>query len=144
MKAPAKLLIALAAVLAAGAIVHGPLGRGAAFIAATEAHARAVIGAAEMGQVTVTFGRAPLTRLATLSGDADEFQRNGMGFFPGLTGRIAAVPGVGAVRWSDDPGPPPFVLPLIVETEALALLAWAIGVGIGWLFARRRKRESYL
>jgi OOP family OmpA-OmpF porin len=144
MKAPVKLLISLAAVLAAGWIVHGPLGRGEAFVAATKARAEAVIQAAEMDQVTVAFGHDPLTRLATLSGEADDFQRNGMGSLPGLTGRVAAMPGVGGVRWSDDPGRAPFVLPLLVETEALALLAWAVGLGCGWLLARRRRRESFL
>jgi hypothetical protein len=86
--------------------------------------------------------RAPLARAATLAGPADDFQRNGMGSQKGLTQMVADVPGVAVVRWADEPGSG-FVLPLLAETDLLALLAYAIGLGIAWLFWGRPPRERY-
>lgn len=142
MTTPAKLLISFAALLACGWIVHGPLGQGAAFVGAVQARAEATIRDSGDPDVAVAFGRNPLTRAATLSGQANDFQRNGMGLLPGLTGRVAAVPGVGAVHWADE-GPGGFAPPLLAETEALAALAWLIGLGLGWHLFRPR-RETFL
>jgi len=142
MKAPVKVLISFVAVLACGWIVHGPLGQGEAFLAAVHARAQAAIRESGAPDVRVAFGRDPLNRAATLSGQANDFQRNGMGLLPGITGRVAAVPGVGAVRWADA-GPGRFAPPLLAETQGLALIAWLIGIGIGWL-AFRPRREGYL
>ena len=134
-----KLLIGLVAALAVGWIGHGPLGQGQAFVDQVEAQAKEVVRRAELPGVDVRLQRDPLSRHAILSGPADDFQRNGMGDFPGLNQRIENVPGVSGISW-DVPGKP---LPLLAETLILAALAYAIGVGIGWLLARP-KRESFL
>ena len=97
-----KLAIGLAAALLAGWIGHGPLGQGAAFVDRLDAEAKAKIREAELGQVHVRFERDPLSREAILSGQADQFQREGMGQFPGINGRIAAIPGISGVRWEGE------------------------------------------
>ena len=102
MPAVAKLLIGLAVALAAGWVGHGPLGQGQAFVDRLDAQAKAVIRAAELPQVRVRFDRDPLRREAILSGEADRFQREGMGQFPGLNDRVAAIPGVSGVRWEGE------------------------------------------
>jgi hypothetical protein len=100
MMSPAvKFLIGLAMALLAAWIGHGPLGQGEAFVDGLEARAKAVIHEVEMDQVRVRFDRDPLRREAILSGEADQFQREGQGQFPGLNRRVAAVPGVSGVRW---------------------------------------------
>ena len=96
-----KFLIGLATALLAGWIGHGPLGQGAAFIDGLDAQAKAVIRANEL-PVQVRFERNPLSREAILSGHADQFQREGMSGFPGINGRIAAIPGVSGVRWEGE------------------------------------------
>ena len=97
-----KFLIGLAAALLAGWIGHGPLGQGAAFVDRLDAQAKAVIKQAELPGVQVRFSRDPLSREAILSGQADEFQREGMGQFPGLNDRIRAIPGVSGLRWEGE------------------------------------------
>src|SRR3954463_15227683 len=96
-----KFLIGLAAALLSGWIGHGPLGQGAAFVDQIEAEAKAVVKQSEL-PVQVRFDRAPLSRRAILSGQADQFQREGLGNFPGINGRVAAVPGVSGVRWEGE------------------------------------------
>ena len=98
----AKFLIGLAVALLAGWIGHGPLGQGQAFVDRLDALAKAEIARAELSQVQVRFDRDPLRREAILSGEADRFQREGMGQFPGLNDRIRAIPGVSGVRWEGD------------------------------------------
>lgn len=95
----AKLLIGLAVALAAGWVGHGPLGQGQAFVDGLDAQAKAVIRDAGLPRVQVRFDRDPLRREAIMSGEADQFQREGMGQYPGLNDRIAAIPGVSGVRW---------------------------------------------
>ncbi|HMG46716.1 MAG TPA: hypothetical protein VK614_04585 [Allosphingosinicella sp.] len=102
MSPAVKFPIGLCAALLAGWIGHGPLGQGQAFIDRIEAQAKAKIVEAELPQVHVRFDRDPLRREAILSGRADAFQREGMGQFPGLNGRIRAVPGVSGVRWEGE------------------------------------------
>lgn len=138
-----KLLIGFAAALLAGWIAHGPLGRGAVFIDTLQAGSEAVVRAAELPGVTVSFPRDPLSRTAWLAGPANDFQRNGQGDLPGLNARVAAVPGVGAVRWADENSSPGGV-PMIAETLAMVALAFLIGLGLGRLFFGRRKRDGYL
>lgn len=103
MSAWLKFLIGLAVALLAGWIGHGPLGQGAAFVDRLDAQAKAEIRKVELaGQVQVRFSRDPLRREAILSGRAAQFQREGMGQFPGINGRIAAIPGVSGVRWEGE------------------------------------------
>jgi hypothetical protein len=101
MPAFAKFLTGLAAALAAGWISHGPLGRGEAFVDRLQARAEAEIRESELPGVQVRFPRGPLSRQAVLSGEADEFQREGMGLLPGINDRVRAVPGVSGVRWEE-------------------------------------------
>ena len=135
-----KLLIGLAAALFAGWLHHGPLGGGAHFIDALEAHANIRVDYADVPGVAVRMQRRPLARIAILSGPANDFQRNGLGTFPGLNERIATIPGVAAVRWDSGGG----WLPLLAETLLLCAAAWLIGLGLGRLLFGRRRRRSYL
>jgi hypothetical protein len=96
-----KFLIGLAAALLVGWIGHGPLGRGEAFVDRLDAQAKAVIRAWEL-PVQVRFEREPLSRTAILSGHIDQFQREGLPNFPGINGRVAAIPGVSGVRWEGE------------------------------------------
>src|SRR4029079_2124070 len=98
-------LIGLAAALLLGWVHEGPLGRGERFIASLETQARAVVAETNLTNIDVRLERAPLRRVATLSGPADNFQRNGSGSFKGLTGRVGDVPGIAQVRWADEPAP---------------------------------------
>jgi hypothetical protein len=140
-----KFTIGLAAALAAGWIHHGPLGGGAQFIDALQAEADARISYAAVPGVSARLERAPLRRTAILSGPADDFQRRGMGSFPGLTERIATVPGVAGARWADGNGGTGGAwLPLAAETLLLCALAYLVGLGIGRLVFGRRKKTSYL
>ena len=64
-----------------------------------------------------------------------------------LVGLLLMVLGLRAVRKA-----PPKVerqrgagrLPLLVELLGLVLVAWLIGLGIGWLLRRRAPRSGYL
>lgn len=102
MSAWLKFLIGLAAALAAGWIGHGPLGRGEAFVGAMEAQAKSMVRFAEIPGVDVRFSRDPLSREAVFSGQANDFQRQGMGSNLGLDGRIMTIPGVSGVRWEGE------------------------------------------
>jgi hypothetical protein len=139
-----RFLIGLAAVLLMGWIWHGPAGRGATFVAAVETRASAVVAQAELPGIAVRLERHPLSRNAILSGPADDFQRHGMADEPGLIGRVAAVSGVGGVKWNDEPRRGGWALPLLAETLLQLLLAYAIGFGIGAIFFARPKRTSFL
>lgn len=101
VSASVKFIIGLAAALLAGWIGHGPLGQGEAFIDRLDAQAKAVIRENEL-PIQVRFERSPLRRQAILSGQADQFQREGLGNFPGINRRVAAVPGVSGVRWEGE------------------------------------------
>lgn len=137
-----KLLVGLAAVLLLGWINYGPLGHGARFINASESRARAVIAETNLANIKVRLDRHPLRRAATLSGPADDFQRNGMGGFKGLTERVADVPGIGTVRWADEPRSGGFTLPLLAEILLLMCGGYLLGLVLALLFVRR-KRDRY-
>jgi OOP family OmpA-OmpF porin len=100
-----KFLIGFAAVLVMGWAWHGPVGNGQKLIDRLEAEARAQVAASEVPGVEVRLGRDPLSRAATLSGPADKFQREGMGQFPGLNDRIAAIEGISSLEWANPPPP---------------------------------------
>ncbi len=138
----AKFLIGLAAVLIVGIVYHGPLGGGERFIERLEARAANRVEVTELDGIRVSFPRAPLSRLATITGEANSFQRDGLGSFPGLTERIETIPGVSGVRWADEPEKRS--IPLLVETLFLLVLAYLAGIGLGRLLFGRKKRESFL
>lgn len=139
-----KILIGLIAALLVGWLQHGPLGTGEAFVGTLENEARSIVGQAGVAGVGVSFPRAPLSRTAILAGPANDFQRNGMGEMPGLTGLIGQIDGIEQVRWADDPATGGDALPLITEVLAAVAIAYLIGLGVGWLRFGRKKRESYL
>lgn len=103
MPATVKFLIGLAAVILMGWIHHGPLGNGEALVNQLEAEARQAVAASEVPGVEVRLGRDPLSREATLSGPANDYQREGMGQFPGLNDRIRAIQGISDLRWANPP-----------------------------------------
>jgi hypothetical protein len=137
-----KFLIGLIAALLIGWLWHGPLGNGAALIAALDAQAQAVVKDAELPGVAVAMDSDPLARNATLSGPADDFQRNGMGSQPGLTGMVQAIEGMSAVRWADRPDGSG-AMPLIAELLILTSLAYLIGLALGRLLFGRPTRERF-
>jgi hypothetical protein len=100
-----KFLIGLAAVLLMGWLWHGPLGNGERLLGALEAQARAEIEAAEVPGVEVRMARDPMARVATLSGPANDFQREGMGQYPGINDRGRAIPGIERIEWTNPPPP---------------------------------------
>lgn len=144
MSRTTKLLIGLVGALLVGWLQHGPLGTGEAFVGGLESQAREIVAETEVKGVGVSFPRAPLSRTAVLAGPANDFQRNGMGSLPGLTGMVAAVPGIEKVRWADDPAMGGDAPPLLAELLIAVFLAYAIGLGIGWLLFGRPRKQSYL
>lgn len=100
-----KFLIGLAAVLLMGWIYHGPVGNGEALINRLEAQAAAAVAEGEVPGVQVRLARDPLARVATLSGPANDFQREGMGQFPGLNDRVGAIEGISRIEWANPPPP---------------------------------------
>jgi hypothetical protein len=125
-----------------GWITHGPLGQGEKLVAGLEGQARAAVAAADLPAVQVSLARHPLSRTATLSGPANDFQREGMGSEPGLTDIVAGVEGIGAVNWADQPGRRG-ALPLLAETLILLTLAYLIGLALAWLLWGRKRREGF-
>ena len=97
----AKLLTGLAAALLVGWLHHGPLGGGERFVAALEARAQLRLRATEIRGVTVRMQRDPLARIAILSGHANDFQKEGLGSFPGINERINTIPGMAGIRWEE-------------------------------------------
>jgi hypothetical protein len=137
-----KLLIGLLAVLLTGWAWHGPLGNGALLVDGLEAQAKAAVAEAELAGIEVRMGRDPLARVATLSGEANDLQREGLGSGPGLKDYVREVEGIGKVRWADEPAAGG--LPLLAEILILLVLAYAIGLGLAYLLWGRPKRETYL
>jgi hypothetical protein len=152
-----KILIGLVVALLAGWVAHGPLGRGAAYVDILEVGAKAGVARTELPGISVQMNREPLARVVILSGTDDPFLRCGTASFirgnkdchiprrpsdvPGINDRVEAVPGISGFRWE----PRGRVVPLLAETLGLTALAWLIGLGLGWLIFRpRRKREGYL
>lgn len=103
MNPAAKFLIGLAAVLLMGWLHHGPLGNGEALVTGIEAQAKAAVAKTEVPGVDVRLGRDPLSRHATLSGNADPFQREGQGELKGLNDIVGEIEGVSGVSWADPP-----------------------------------------
>ena len=122
------------AVLALGALLHGPLGAGEQLASTVDRRSRQVLVDWEMPQVQAHLDRGPLKRTLTLSGPADGFQRTE------LVRIMDDVPGVGSVRWSDMK--PPFALPLVVEAELAALVCFGLGLLLSYLLELRRRYRA--
>ena len=101
MPSLAKFLIGLTAALVAGWASHGPFGQGKAFVDTLQSRAEAEVRDAGVPGITVRFPRDPLRREAILMGNANDYQREGLGLYPGLNDRMRAIPGVSGVRWDD-------------------------------------------
>jgi hypothetical protein len=99
-----KFLIGLVAVIAMGWIQHGPLGHGEAFLRGIETRAQAAVAKTEV-PVQVHMQRDPMARVAILSGQADEFQREGQGSLKGINDLVREVDGVSDIKWVDAPPP---------------------------------------
>jgi hypothetical protein len=143
MASVVKVLIGLAVALAAGWAWHGPLGQGQALVADLEARARIAVARTELPGIDVHLSRDPLSRSATLSGPANDLQREGMGSQKGVSDYVREVEGICCILWSDGPAANRG-LPLVAETLMLNALAFLIGFGLGRLFLGRRRRESFL
>lgn len=161
-----KLLIGFLATLLIGWLLYGPLGQGEAYARLLQQRADFVLRISDVPGVRAQISQSPLSRTVFMCGVADEFQRHGtLGWqgtandFPGLEGRMFQIGGISAVVW--DPPPPPGErtatppcrpggpnaaggTPLLLEMLILAVLAWALGLGLGWVFRRRPARKGYL
>jgi hypothetical protein len=160
-----KLLIGFLVTCVVGWVYYGPVGQGAAYVGLLQQRADFVLRISQVPNIQARIGRAPLSRTVFLCGPTIDFQREGTTGFqgggndlPGLDGRMLQVGGIGAVVW--DPAPPapngdtppcrpggPEAaggMPLLVELLILAILAWGIGLGLGWVFRRRPTRKGYL
>ncbi|MGA9581960.1 MAG: hypothetical protein WBR13_08340 [Allosphingosinicella sp.] len=136
-----KTIIGFLLSIAAAWIWHAPLGHGERLIDRLEVRAKAEVAKAELPDIKVSLARNPLARAATLSGPANDLQREGLGSQMGLSDYARDVAGISGVRWADEPGGGGRVIPLFLETAALAALAYLIGLGLGWfLWGRRRER----
>jgi hypothetical protein len=102
MSPAVKFLTGLAAVVAMGWIHHGPLGNGEAFIQRIESQAQAAVAKTEV-PVQVRLQRDPLSREAILSGEADEFQREGQGSLKGINDIVGEIEGISDVQWANEP-----------------------------------------
>lgn len=139
----AKILIGLLATLLMGWVWHGPAGRGEAFVASLETQARAEIAPLAIPGIEVRLGRDPISRTATMSGPANDLQREGLGSEWGLSDYVRSIPGVAGVRWTDERGKGGGI-PLLAETWAMLALAYFAGLGLGALLFGRRRRQSFL
>lgn len=139
LKATFGLLLALAAAW----IWHAPLGHGERLIDRLEGEARQEVAKAELPGIEVSLSRNPLARAATLSGPANDLQREGLGSQKGVSDLVRDVEGISGVRWADEPDSGRRIMPLLLETLALAALAYLIGLGLGWLLWGRRRREGF-
>lgn len=136
-----KATIGLLLMLAAAWIWHAPLGHGERLIDRLEAEAKSEVAKTELPGIRVRISRDPLARAATLSGPANDLQREGLGSQKGVSDHARDVEGVSGVRWADEPDAGRRIMPLLLETMALAALAYLIGLGLGWLlWGRRRER----
>ena len=138
-----KATIGLFLALAAPWIWHGPLGHGERLIERLENEARREIAKSELPGIEIRLARSPLARSATLSGPANDLQREGLGSQKGVSDFARDVDGISDVRWADEPGAGRKAVPLLAETLSLAALAYLIGLGLGWLLWGRRRREGF-
>lgn len=136
-----KFLAGLAVVTAMGWVHHGLLGNGERLVSRLEAQAREAVERTELPGIDVRLGREPLTRVATISGNANPFQREGQGELKGIKDHVRGVPGISGVRWADEPAGTE--IPLFLELLLQLVAAYLAGLGIAWLLFGRRKREGF-
>lgn len=86
--------LCLAATIATGALVHGPLGTGERFAVRVDTTARRTLEYYELPDIQGRMQRAPLTRRVILSGPADSFQREE------LVRIMNNIPGILDARWA--------------------------------------------
>jgi hypothetical protein len=141
MSATIKFLIGLAAIVAMTWLHQGPLGNGEKLIGSIEGRAKAAVAASELAGIDVHLKRDPLSRLATLSGNADRFQREGQGSLKGLNDLVGEVEGVSDVRWADEAEVS--TLPLFAELLLLTFAAYLTGIAISWLIWGRKRRDGF-
>lgn len=139
-----KATLGLVLALVAAWVWHAPLGHGQRLIDRLELEARSEVARTELPGIAVSLSRHPLARAATLSGPANDLQREGLGSQKGLSDYVRDVEGISQVRWADEPGGGRRVMPLLVETLALAALAYLLGLGLGWLLWGRPRREGFV
>lgn len=138
-----KFTIGLIAVLIMGWLYHGPMGHGAALVGALEGQAQAAVAKTEIPGVAVALGHDPLSRTATLTGQADPFQREGQGELKGLNQIVGEIEGIAGVQWASPPTSQATSVPLLAETLALILLAYLAGLAIAWLAFGRPEKHGY-
>ncbi|HEX8625803.1 MAG TPA: hypothetical protein VF782_12100 [Allosphingosinicella sp.] len=139
-----KAIIGLLVALAAAWIWHGPLGNGGRLVDRLQGEAEAAVARSELPGIKVSLSRDPLARTARLSGPANDLQREGLGSQKGVSDYVRDVEGMAGVRWADEPDAGRRIVPLLLETMALAALAYLIGLGLGWLLWGRRRREGFV
>jgi hypothetical protein len=137
-----KMLIGLVVALLLALIWHGPAGQGEKLVNRIETDAKALVAAADLPGTSVRSKRHPLARGVVLSGVANDLQREGLGSQNGVMDFARAAPGVGTVRWDDEPEP--FELPLLAETMLVSALAYLIGFGLATPLFNRRRKTSFL
>jgi hypothetical protein len=138
-----KTFIGLLLALAAAWIWHAPLGNGGRLIDRLQREAEQGVADSGLPGIKVSLSRDPLARAATLSGPANDLQREGLGSQKGVSDYVRDVEGISGVRWTDEPDSGRRITPLLLETMALAALAYLIGLGLGWLLWGRRRREGF-
>ncbi len=89
----AGVALCLAATIATGAVVNGPLGTGERFAVRVDTIARRTLDYYELPTIQARMQRAPLQRRVILSGPADRFQREE------LVRIMNNVPGILDARW---------------------------------------------
>jgi hypothetical protein len=124
-----SLAAGLLASLAATGLWYGPMGASRVLMHHVERDARITLDNYEMLQVGAYLHRKPLSRRLILYGPADDFQRSELARILGL------IPGVREVRWSDKGGG----MPLIVESAAVAILGFLLGLLLAYLVELRRR-----
>jgi hypothetical protein len=138
-----KATIGLLLALAAAWISHGPLGQGERLISRLEVQANEAVAKSELPGLRVSLSHHPLARVATLSGPANDLQREGLGSQMGVSDFVRDVDGIAVVRWADEANASRRVVPLLGETLVWTALAYLIGLGLGWFLWGRRRREGF-
>ncbi|HEX8062090.1 MAG TPA: hypothetical protein VF535_02640 [Allosphingosinicella sp.] len=138
-----KAILGLLLALVAGWTWHAPLGQGERLIDRLQREAEQAVEKSELPGITVRLSRDPLARSATLSGRANDLQREGLGSQKGVSDYVRDVDGLADVRWADEPRSGRRIMPLLLETLGVAALAYFIGLGLGWLLWGRRRREGF-